>query len=124
MRLEREKKAAEERAERLAAGRTPGECPAHVPACPLQPAPATRAGTACRGVLPGPTGAPPAACCSLLPAYLAAGGAGGEEDINSQLGVGSVAADAELDAMKEQVGEGCMPWEGIEDGPAGAQPEV
>jgi len=32
-----------------------------------------------------------------------AGGAA-EEDINSQLGVGSVAADAELDAMKEQVG--------------------
>lgn len=31
------------------------------------------------------------------------GGAGAEDDINSQLGVGSVAADAELDAMKEQV---------------------
>ena len=34
------------------------------------------------------------------------GTAGGakEEDINAELGVGSVAADAELDAMKEEVG--------------------
>ncbi|KAL4434047.1 hypothetical protein ABPG75_000488 [Micractinium tetrahymenae] len=51
MRLEREKRAAEERAERMAAGRTPG---------------------------------------------------GAKEDINAELGVGSVAADAELDAMKEE----------------------
>lgn len=58
MRMEREKRAAEERAERMAAGRTPG---------------------------------------------------GQEEDINAELGVGSVAADAELDAMKEQVGAGAAP---------------
>lgn len=43
---------------------------------------------------------------SLMPTVLHLCWAGGaaEEDINSQLGVGSVAADAELDAMKEQVG--------------------
>ncbi|KAL4446838.1 hypothetical protein ABPG77_008082 [Micractinium sp. CCAP 211/92] len=52
MRVDREKRAAEERAERMAAGRTPGGAE--------------------------------------------------EEDINAELGVGSVAADAELDAMKEE----------------------
>lgn len=41
--------------------------------------------------------------CFLCPSL----GGAAEEDINSQLGVGSVAADAELDAMKEQVGRGC-----------------
>ena len=40
----------------------------------------------------------------LLPRLSAIGPAGGaqEDDINAVLGVGSVAADAELDAMKEQ----------------------
>jgi len=43
--------------------------------------------------------------CITHPAsiFLAPGGAQ-EEDINAELGVGSVAADAELDAMKEEVG--------------------
>lgn len=43
--------------------------------------------------------------CSMYFLCPFSGGAA-EEDINSQLGVGSVAADAELDAMKEQVGWG------------------
>lgn len=37
-------------------------------------------------------------CCAPPPP-----GGAEEEDINAELGVGSVAADAELDAMKEEV---------------------
>lgn len=40
----------------------------------------------------------------LLPCFCVVYPAGGkEEDLNAELGVGGVAADAELDAMKEEV---------------------